>query len=111
MNLLGNLGLGNKRKIYRKQVVCVSVKHLCHGHSFNKSTPCRYQGSGVGTFSLKISSGKRGIIIAKMNLELSPLFVCISCLIMNIHVYTEFPVCMFDNGRDMTHFMHHDARL
>ena len=49
----------------------------------------------------KNSSPKKGIILAKMNLELSLLFVYIPHFIVNM--YFEFQVnIMFTNGRDMT---------
>ena len=43
---------------------------------------------------------KRGLILAKLNLELSPLFVHIPLLIVNTHF--QFQVYMFSNGTDMT---------
>ena len=66
----------------------------------NISTTCGCQRSAVATFPLKILSPKRGIILAKMNSKLSPLFVHISLFIGKI--YFEFEVYMFSNGRDMT---------
>ena len=51
---------------------------------------------------------KRGITLAKMNLDLSLLFVHILLFIVNI--YFEFQVYMYSNGRYMTKFqsLHHD---
>ena len=59
--------------------------------------------------SLKNLSVKRGIILAKMNFKISPLFVHIPLFTVNI--YFEFQVYMFSNGRDndkMSQFLHDD---
>ena len=63
---------------------------------------CGCQCLAEAAVSLKILSSKRGIpvILAKMNLELFPLFVCIYLCIVNI--YFEFQIYMFSNGGDMT---------
>ena len=58
--------------------------------------------------SLKNPSPKRGIILPKMNLELSPLFVHIP--LFKVNIYFEFQVYMFSKGKDMTkcQFLHND---
>ena len=53
-------------------------------------------------FSKNSKSKKRDIILAKMNSELSPLFVHTPFFTVNIHF--EFHLRMFSNGRDMTKY-------
>ena len=48
----------------------------------------------------KVVVKKRGIILLKMHLELSPVIVQVTFLIVNL--YSEFQVNMFSNGRDIT---------
>ena len=64
-----------------------------------KSTACGFQRSALAAFSPKIYV-QTGHNYSKKNFELSPLFLHIPLLIVNIHF--EFQVYMFSNGRDMT---------
>ena len=80
-------------------------------NKINKSIACRSKPSSVPAFSLNILSPKRGIILARINSELSPLFVHISHV--KVNTYFEFQVYMFSNSRDMTkyQFLHdHDTK-
>ena len=67
----------------------------------NKSTACGCQCLAVAAFSLKFLSPNRGIILANLNLELSPLFVCIPIFIVNIPYEIFFvgsKFCVFLQG-------------
>ena len=88
------------KQLKADQVVFVIYLFATHD---NKSTTCECQRSAVVCLTVIKKSGlvkRRGIILTKMCLELSPLVVYISLLIVKI--YSQFQVYMFSNGRDMT---------